>query len=46
VLVTAGNLKRAEKAKLANPEKEIDDEWEKNIIIQSICNTLVPKLIA
>lgn len=33
VLVSAGNLKRAEKAKLENPAEEIDDAWEQNILI-------------
>jgi hypothetical protein len=33
VLTSAGNLKRSEKAKLTNPEKEIDDAWEQNILI-------------
>jgi dynein heavy chain 1 len=46
VLVSAGNLKRAEKAKLENPAEEIDEAWEQNILIQSLCDTLVPKLIA
>lgn len=46
VLTSAGNLKRSEKAKLANPEKEIDDAWEQNILIRSLCDTLVPKLVA
>jgi len=46
VLVSSGNLKRAEKAKLENPEKEIDDAWEQNILLKSLCDTLVPKLIA
>lgn len=46
VLVSAGNLKRAEKAKLANPAVEIDETWEQNILLKSLCDTLVPKLIA
>lgn len=46
MLVSSGNLKRAEKAKLADPMNEIDDEWEQNILIRSLCATLVPKLIA
>ena len=33
VLVSAGNLKRAEKAKLANPAEEIDDNWEQGILL-------------
>jgi len=46
VLVSSGNLKRAEKAKLNDAKKEIDDEWEQTILIRSLCATLVPKLIA
>lgn len=46
VLVSSGNLKRAEKAKLADPLKEIDDLWEQTILIRSLCATLVPKLVA
>jgi len=46
VLVSAGNLKRSEKAKLSNPETEIDAAWEQNILLRSLCDTLVPKLIA
>lgn len=46
VLVSSGNLKRAEKAKLADPINEINDEWELVILIRSLCATLVPKLIA
>ena len=46
VLVSAGNLKRSEKAKLVNPAVEVDEKWEENILLQSLCDTLVPKLIA
>ena len=44
VLVSAGNLKRADK----NRENEgvEGSEIEKNILIRSVCNTVVPKLIA
>ena len=45
VLTSAGNLKRAKKAELKEGE-EINDDWEKDILIQSLCDTLVPKLIA
>jgi len=45
MLVSSGNLKRAEKMKVKNPS-EIDDNWEQNILIKSLCDTLVPKLIA
>jgi dynein heavy chain 1 len=49
VLVSAGNLKRAKKAAynaLENPGAEVDETWEQNILLQSLCDTLVPKLIA
>ena len=45
MLVSAGNLKRAEKMKLKDLS-EITVEWETNILIKSLCDTLVPKLIA
>lgn len=45
VLVSSGNLKRAEKAKM-KPGTVIDEKWEQNILIKSLCDTLVPKLIA
>jgi len=45
VLVSSGNLKRAEKSKLKEGQL-IDDEWEQTILIRSLCATLVPKLIA
>ena len=45
VLVSAGNLKRSEKAKLRD-NSEITVEWEQNILIKSLCDTLVPKLVA
>jgi dynein heavy chain 1 len=44
VLVSSGNLKRAEKAKVKDLS-EIDEKWEQNILIKSLCDTLVPKLI-
>jgi dynein heavy chain 1 len=44
VLVSSGNLKRSEKAKMADPSK-IDEEWEQGILIKSLCDTLIPKLI-
>ena len=46
VLVSAGNLKRAKKAALEHPAEEVDETWEQNILLQSLCDTLVPKLIA
>lgn len=45
VLVSSGNLKRLEKTKVKNLA-EIDEKWEQNILIKSLCDTLVPKLIA
>jgi len=30
---------------MADPS-QIDDEWEQNILLKSLCDTLVPKLIA
>lgn len=45
MLVSAGNLKRSEKAKLKDLS-QITVEWETNILLKSLCDTLVPKLIA
>jgi len=44
VLVSSGNLKRSEKQKVKDMS-EIDEKWEQNILIKSLCDTLVPKLI-
>ena len=44
VLVSSGNLKRSEKLKVKD-QSEIDEKWEQNILIKSLCDTLVPKLI-
>jgi len=44
VLISSGNLKRAEKKKMADSSK-IDAAWEENILLKSLCDTLVPKLI-
>ena len=44
MLVSSGNLKRAEKLKVKD-QSEIDEKWEQNILIKSLCDTLVPKLI-
>ena len=41
VLVTAGNIKRAE----VQEDRSLDD-WEQNILLRSVCDTVVPKLIA
>ena len=46
VLNISGTLKRKEKAKLANPDEEIDEAWEAHILIKSLSESLVPKLIA
>ena len=43
--MSAGNLKRSEKAKLQDVS-EITADWEQNILIKSLCDTLVPKLVA
>lgn len=50
VLVNAGNLKRSEKEKAektgdASFEKNFQ-MWEQNILLRTVCNTIVPKLIA
>jgi len=45
VLVSSGNLKRSEKKKVKDPS-EINAQWEENILLKSLCDTLVPKLIA
>ena len=45
VLMITGSLKRSESAKVSDPA-EIDEKWEANILIKSLCDTLVPKLIA
>lgn len=37
-------MKRAEKLKVKDIS-EIDEKWEQNILIKSLCDTLVPKLI-
>jgi dynein heavy chain 1 len=44
VLVSAGNLKRAEKDRGATEGE--GNEKEKTILIRSVCNTVVPKLVA
>ena len=45
VLISAGNLKRREKDKVKDAQ-EINEDWEANILIKSLCDTFVPKLIA
>lgn len=43
VLVSAGNLKRQEQVN--QPKTELD-EWEQQILLRSVCETIVPKLVA
>lgn len=47
VLVNAGNLKRKEDKlnKLTQVAINIE-QWEQKILLQSVCNTLIPKLVA
>jgi dynein heavy chain 1 len=45
VLVSAGNLKRAERSKHSGQIKE-DEAWEQELLLRSLCGTLVPKLVA
>jgi len=45
VLVSAGNLKRKE----ANNEERSEEqliEWEQTVLLRSVCDTIVPKLVA
>lgn len=44
VLVSAGNLKRAEKKELSDIN-EIN-EWEQKVLLKSVCDTVVPKLVS
>ncbi len=47
VLVNAGNLKRREeKIKKASGEQVNIAFWEQNILLKSVCDTLIPKLVA
>lgn len=47
VLVSSGNLKRAQKeTQKENMSPEEISDWEQNILIKSLCDTLVPKLVA
>ena len=49
VLVNAGNLKRREdkEREKTGKGKDIDIEtWEQNILLRSVCNTLIPKLVS
>src|SRR6185437_2200796 len=47
VLVNAGNLKRKED-KERNKDVPIAsiEQWEQNILLKSVCDTLIPKLVA
>lgn len=45
VLNISGKLKREAKAKVVDPS-EIDEAWEATILIKSLSESLVPKLIA
>jgi len=44
VLVSAGNLKRAEKKELA--DISAINEWEQQVLLKSVCDTVVPKLVS
>ena len=49
VLVNAGNLKRREDKERELTKKGMDipiEEWEQNILLRSVCNTLIPKLVS
>ena len=49
VLVNAGNLKRREDKEREKTQKGMDipiEEWEQNILLRSVCNTLIPKLVS
>jgi len=47
VLVSSGNLKRSQKeTQKENMTSEEISDWEQNILIKSLCDTLVPKLVA
>ena len=49
VLVNAGNLKRKEDKERETTKKDINmpiEQWEQNILLRSVCNTLIPKLVS
>ena len=49
VLVNAGNLKRREDKEREKTGKGNDipiETWEQNILLRSVCNTLIPKLVS
>ena len=49
VLVNAGNLKRKEDKEREITKKDANmpiEQWEQNILLRSVCNTLIPKLVS
>ena len=49
VLVNAGNLKRREDKEREKTQKDKDmpiETWEQNILLKSVCDTLIPKLVS
>ena len=47
VLVNAGNLKRREEKEKKSSGEEVNIAfWEQNILLKSVCDTLIPKLVA
>ena len=49
VLVNAGNLKRREDSERKQTHKNEDipiEQWEQNILLKSVCDTLIPKLVS
>ena len=49
VLVNAGNLKRKEDKEREITKKDEGmpiEQWEQNILLRSVCNTLIPKLVS
>ena len=44
VLVSAGNLKRAEK--FEGTDMSAIAEWEQSVLLKSVCDTVVPKLVS
>ena len=49
VLVNAGNLKRKEDKDREITKKDMGmpiEQWEQNILLRSVCNTLIPKLVS
>jgi dynein heavy chain 1, cytosolic len=46
VLVNAGNLKRREDKERDKSVNINIEQWEQNILLKSVCDTLIPKLVA